>query len=378
MKNKIIVLSFAFLIIVLLNFDSKKIDKKIKDGNLYAITVDGVVSEDFPNKNLYRVDVYCNNAIGKWSYDNWKLYLENISGNVACDISFTTIPKTNFNNYIIELEGKTQGTGQVVNENGYRYEGKDPNNYVWFNNELWRVIGVFDETSHGQTGKNLTKIIKDESLGLLAIDSGNNNNWKTSSLKNLLNGAYYNRQDGTNSGYCYGFDKNLNCDYSQIGISSSYRSMIKNVTWYLGGISSNSGNSNYYETNINNYYKYERGSIVYNENPKSDVGYIGLMYLSDYGYSVLANNCPRTKNVGNTRTTACTTTWLAGQGDTWSITPNSDSADSEGAIFFDGHIGIRGNANAALNIRPTLYLDESVYVLDGDGSYNDPYIIAMD
>ena len=43
---------------------------------------------------------------------------------------------------------KRQGTGQVVNENGYRYEGKNQNNYIWFNNELWRIIGVFDEASH--------------------------------------------------------------------------------------------------------------------------------------------------------------------------------------------------------------------------------------
>ena len=24
---------------------------------------------------------------------------------------------------------------------GYRYEGGKPNNYIWFNNELWRIIG---------------------------------------------------------------------------------------------------------------------------------------------------------------------------------------------------------------------------------------------
>ena len=42
----------------------------------------------------------------------------------------------------------------------YRFEGKNPNNYVWFNNELWRIVGVFNNTTHGVSGKNLVKIIR--------------------------------------------------------------------------------------------------------------------------------------------------------------------------------------------------------------------------
>ena len=29
-------------------------------------------------------------------------------------------------------------------DNNLRYIGKDPNNYVTFNNELWRIIGIFN------------------------------------------------------------------------------------------------------------------------------------------------------------------------------------------------------------------------------------------
>ena len=68
------------------------------------------------------------------------------------------------NTYIMGLVGTTQGIGQLVNENGYRYEGKNPNNYIWFNNEYWRIIGVFDSTSHGQSEKNMVKIILDHVL----------------------------------------------------------------------------------------------------------------------------------------------------------------------------------------------------------------------
>ena len=43
-----------------------------------------------------------------------------------------------------------------------RYHGSDPNNYVSFNNELWRIIGVF--------GNNV-KLVRKDSLGSLLWDS---------------------------------------------------------------------------------------------------------------------------------------------------------------------------------------------------------------
>ena len=64
-----------------------------------------------------------------------------------------------------------------------RYYGKTPNNYVSFNNELWRIIGVID-------GK--IKIIRNESIGEYAWASNGSNNWDNASLKSYLNGDYYN------------------------------------------------------------------------------------------------------------------------------------------------------------------------------------------
>ena len=133
----------------------------------------------------------------------------------SCTLNYTdSTSKVNLATYITGLAGTTQGTGKVVNENGYRYEGKNPNNYIWFNNEYWRIIGVFDSASHGVSGKNLVKIIRADVLDGLAWDKSNTNNWDTSSLNKLLNGAYYNAQDGTSSGYCYGYGATAtaNCD----------------------------------------------------------------------------------------------------------------------------------------------------------------------
>lgn len=322
---------------------------------------------------MYKAQVTCVGADGRWLYDDWKLAIENItSDDVTCDIKFETIPKTYLNDYIISLSGKTQGTGQVVNENGYRYEGKNPNNYIWFNNEYWRIIGVFDSASHGVSGKNLVKIIRAESLDGLAWNKSNTNDWTVSSLKSLLNGAYYNAQDGTNSGYCYGYSTpaTANCDYTKRGIQAGYRGMIASVTWHLGGYSSTSATTSAF-------YGYERGTTVYSGRPTSTTGYIGLMYPSDYGYSVLSSSCARTTNLGSYNSANCAgQSWLYGKGYEWTLTPSSSNSFGVFCLDYDGSVS-NLSADYGYGSRPVLYLDASVYKIDGDGSLENPYIVGM-
>ena len=291
----------------------------------------------------------------------------------SCSLNYTdSTSKVNLASYIMGLSGKTQGTGKVVNENGYRYEGKNPNNYIWFNNEYWRIIGVFDSASHGQSNKNLVKIIRDDVLDGLVWDKSNTNDWTASSLKSLLNGAYYKAQDGTSSGYCYGYSTTVtaNCDYTKKGIQSGYRGMIANVTWHLGGYSSTSATSSAF-------YGYERGTTVYSGRPTSTTGYIGLMYPSDYGYSVLSSSCTRTTNLGSYGTSTCAgQSWLYGKGNEWTLTPSS--LISIFVFHLSNIASVYSNyANGGWGSRPVLYLDASVYKIDGDGSLNNPYIVRM-
>ncbi len=342
------------------------------DGIHYAVNLDGVATDSVPSKGLYQVDVTCENATGKWLYDEWKLQVVNLSGEeVKCDLDFTTISQTNFNDYIMSLSGSEQGTGQVVNENGYRYEGKDPNNYIWFNNELWRIIGVFDEATHGISGQNLVKIIKNDSIGGLAWNKSNTNDWTASSLMNLLNGAYLNSENGTGGEYCYGYnDIPGNCDYTETGINDTYRPMIENVTWYLGGYSTQSATAEAF-------YGYERGTTVYSGRPTSTTGYIGLMYPSDYGYSVLSSSCARTTNLGSYYSAGCAgQSWLYGQSFELLITPFSSNSTNVFIVSFNGALNNNGTYLGCA-ARPSLYLNSSVYVIDGDGSQSNPYIIGM-
>ena len=377
MKKRILIVSIIVLIIFIsimgMNYNTNKTKTFTQDGVTYALTLDGASVNNFPSKGMYRVDVECTNATGKWLYDEWKLAVENINGtNATCDVDFVTINKTYLNNYIIGLSGSTQGNGQVVSENGYRYEGKNPNNYIWFNNELWRIIGVFDSVSHGQSGKNLVKIIRVDSIGGLAWHKSNTNDWTQASLMNLLNGAYLNAENGTESGYCYGYSTTVpsNCDYTSIGINDTYRSMIANVTWYLGGYSSASATAEAF-------YGYERGSTVYSGRPTEWEGKIGLMYPSDYGYSVLASSCARTTNLGSYNKSTCAgESWLYGQGYEWTLTPYSSSSYNVFSVFYNGNL-FNYSASNGFSARPVLYLDSSVYVIDGNGTMADPYIIGM-
>ena len=379
MQKRIRIVSVGIFFVILLigiivlnnNFNNKY--SFTQDGIRYALTLDGEKTTSFPPKGMYKALVICDGADGRWLYDEWKLAIENItSDDVTCDINFSTITKTSLNEYIISLAGTTQGTGQVVNENGYRYEGKNPNNYIWFNNEYWRIIGVFDSASHGVSGKNLVKIIRADVLDGLAWNKSNTNDWTVSSLKSLLNGAYYNAQDGTNSGYCYGYSTpaTANCDYTKRGIQSGYRGMIANVTWHLGGYSSTSATTSAF-------YGYERGTTVYSGRPTSTTGYIGLMYPSDYGYSVLSSSCARTTNLGSYNSANCAgQSWLYGKGYEWTLTPSSSNSFGVFCLDYDGSVN-NLSADYGYGSRPVLYLDASVYKIDGDGSLNNPYIVGM-
>lgn len=520
MKKRVIeicILGIIFLILGTCMLYSSSKNKFVQDGVTYALTLDGASVNTFPAKGMYQVNVECNNAIGKWDYDAWKLYIEDLSSNkITCDIDFTTIEKINLNTYITNLAGQTQGDGQVVNEiatianptftkleqsgysnlsndatfpfswdssnktwtstnkedsttstitfnpnsNGYyqicyvqsseknydyarvyknnseilnlkgigntefacqylgnlstsdtikvtytkdaststgndnvvfylqsgnynenigsagiRYEGKNPNNYVWFNNELWRIIGVFDSNSHGLSGQNLVKIIRNELIGGLELNKSSSYDWTQSSLINLLNGAYLNSEDGTDSGYCFSADSILsNCDYTAIGIKETARNMIATVTWYLRGTLSESATAG-------EFYNYERKTgTIFSGRPTetTEKKKIGLIYPSDYGFSVLAGSCARTTNLGDYDSATCAgESWLYGQGDEWTITPNVSGSNSTFVVQDYGSVYGMSVNGVSYTIRPVLYLDSNVYVIDGSGNQSDPYIIGM-
>lgn len=376
MKKSYIFILIIILMITLVIINQKKNNKSfVVDGVRYSTSLDGNSIDSFPSKGDYEVEVNCINAKGSWNYSKWVARINNITGKVSCNISFTSKTPTNINDYIKGLVSTEQGTGQVVNENGYRYEGKNPNNYIYFNDELWRIIGVFDSSSHGKTGEYLTKIIRNDSLGGYVWNKSAKNNWATSSLYNLLNTNYYNATDGTSGSNCY--QSSIikgNCDYTETGLQDEYKNMAENVTWYLGG-----KNSTDYTSEA--FYTGERDSTsVYSGNTASITGYIGLMYVSDYGYSVLSSSCARTTNLGGGgyNTSACGgSSWLKKESNEWTVTHRTASSSTSFFLNSSAYLGDSFDANAGLAIRPVLYLKSGVQVYAGDGSISKPYQVKL-
>ena len=352
-------------------------DPTVADLVINSLKINGTEATTFPiNTGSYNIDTTCSDASITYNQKTHKYEISNISKDkkATCGFNYTTKSNiTYLNNYIISLAGTTQGTGQVVNENGYRYEGKNPNNYIYFNNELWRIIGVFDSASHGITNTNLVKIIRNDSIGGFIWDKTYKaNNWANSSLYHILNDYYYNAINGTDGTYCYiGYGIKGNCNYIRTGLQADYRNMVQSVTWYLGGPSD-------YSNPVSTFYNDERDSTKkYSSNSAYVNNSIGLMYTSDYGYSVLSSSCARTTNLKSYNTNACAgNVWLKFGSEEWTVTHNSESSMYAFYINMDGEI-INQLCIDAKSIRPVLYLKSNVKYINGTGTRGDPYIIDL-
>ena len=358
-----------------------------------------------PENGYYRVCYTINKA--SLSYD--QLTITKYNSVLRNDTYFTSVPSStssqnnncysldylSTNDYINISEYAYNGTsaptmsfrieklGSTPVDTGYRYEGANPNNYVWFNNELWRIIGVFGEERHGVANTNLVKIIRESPMGGAAwSNNSKTNDWVNSGINLLLNGAYYNATtDSTNCyqfGYYYDsyyhnsyqFARQKTCDYRATGIQENYRNMIENVTWYLGGGGAN-GRTNYRADNL---FKYEK-NYSYSGNSLSTTGKIGLMYPSDYAYAILSNDFDRSLPYGNCD--LCSTkNWLSGNG--YEMTISQYTSNRE-LVFFTYNNGVGGGMYAYSDAvyRPVLYLNSDVYRVSGTGTLLDPYIIGM-
>ena len=338
-------------------------DWSLLNGDLIIqkFNVDGTAVTAFPTSGNYEIDTSCDESIINFNYESRTFEVSNIIKKRAkCDFNFTTISSPIYlNDYIKSLTGTTQGTGQVVNENGYRYEGKIPNNYIIFNNELWRIIGVFDTTlSDNVTIKSLVKIIRNDVLGKYinheSVSGVSNYDWNNTYTYEILNNYYYNASDGENSEICSYTPGE--CNFIKTGIKSSYRNMIENVLWYLGDGSRIDGTPD-------NYYLAERSKNL------TTSGNVGLMYLSDYAYGALPSCMDRTItfNKYNIMSTYSIT------GCSW-LYKDSESFISKYYVCGSGFCD--RSYSSFVDIRPVVYLKSNVIKVSGDGSMATPYIIS--
>ena len=344
----------------------------IKDDVTIAISTDGETGV-MPSSGAYTNSATCSSGSITWSDKYQRIEIGNLTKPIKCNVSFIkdTSTKTLLRT---EVESKAN-----TNANGYRYSGKTPDNYVWFNNEMWRIIGSIPTcltASCGTNTTNLVKIIRKDSIGILAYDASSTSTssikgaWGTNTLYSLLNTHYYssttNGLDGQTHGGCYGYYSSSsqtkpNCNYNNNGILSTsyYGKMVKNVYWNTGvGAGSSTVSS----------------SFSAEKATQTVSGHVGLMAVSDYGYA--ASNSYYSTQL-NSYAGATSTNWLYSQGYEWTnIQGTSNYTYQAWYMTNEGNL-IRGNANIGYSIRPVVYLDPSAYIISGDGSITNPYIIAM-
>ena len=239
-----------------------------------------------------------------------------------------------------------------------RYMGADPNNYVSFNNELWRIIGVFDVKSseNGESEKRL-KIIRDESIGKYVWDSNDRNNWSTASLNTYLNTTYLN------------------------SLTSEAESMIGNTLWNLGGTNSYESASNGLASH---FYNYERGTTVYSGNPTTWVGKIALMYPSDYGYATSGGTTTNRAsclakelyNWDSSSYSDCKNNdyLYDSSSEQWTLTSHAGRSIRVFLVDSVGYV-IHSFASNSLASRPVLYLSSNVTITSGNGTKNNSYTL---
>ena len=320
---------------------------------------------------------------------------------------------TNFADYII-----SKATTAACNEGGsgvcytnnheYRYIGANVDNYVSFNNDMYRIIGVFDDYTHRQTGENLVKLIRSRPIGgfswgvynkadangELNTYGGYANDWtgengtatSKANLNILLNEYFYNKTNtsatygacGNWTYFYYGNSNYKTFDCSDIvgyGIDSNLQNYIEEVTWHIRGYSSNS-------LTKQNFYLCERGDYSGCTGANGSTtnvettGKIGLMYVSDYLYATSYKSSTDTSITGSSSYNG-NKNWLF-KGYEWTMTPGSKNAtvsfyvDLYGRVFSNlSYVGVA--------TRPTFYLKSSVYWTgEGDGTFGNPYKVACD
>ena len=282
-----------------------------------------------------------------------------------------------------EYDGDGLKIDNTPDEN-MRYYGSNPNNYVRFNNELWRIIGVF--------GNNV-KLMRKNYLGWFSWDSSDStinngkgiNQWGESTdeegnyypgakLQVYLNKRYY---GGDTTVTCYGGQSNVEKTCPTSTLDETSKSLIDNHTWNTGAIE--------YKTRTDTlaFYQDERGTKTGKNCTSSDncndniirttewTGYIGLPYVTDWAYASGESIC----EVNMTLSECMKNNWMPILW-VWTLSPGLNDTNSN--IVWKTFIGVNINFDfATINtaLFPAIYLKSNVLIESGNGSESSPYIL---
>ena len=293
-------------------------------------------------------------------------------------------------------------------------------NYVMFNNEKWRIIGVFGNNVKIMKDLPLTEDVTNNPVDTAGLNGtiANDNQIYTNTLNEQYLIKYltfspspkygyfeynlpgdsnysYNWNDWTHSGLMYYLNEtNTGSYYNTIG--ASYKSLIDNTTYYLGNVALNEDNNHLWvvDGKAKEVYEQERGNVecaanittnshnsncnIWNGNSATWRGKIGLLYPSDYGYASSSDKWSTNEgayyyNGGSLNN------WMFNTDAAfiWMISPGSFMSNC--AIAWDDGGSVLGfDVDSADAVRPVLNLISETEMVDGDGSFANPYILKVE
>ncbi len=294
-------------------------------------------------------------------------------------------------------EVKHDGVSGTIKDEGfkqteYRYAGSNPDNYITFNNETWRIIGLVNVMIDENHTEQRVKIVKNESIGEYSWDSSSNdiNNgngvgeWANADLNKLLNDFYYN---SLSDQICYTgrYNQTSPCDFSKTGLKINAKSMIDEIYW-------NIAIPQFIEQmNVENIYQSERTTHTNANTQYLYKANIGMISISDYGYATSGKNKEQKEeclthpirtwkllddnfnsNIVIEGLEECVTyDWIYHNDNFWTIMPGG----TWGAFpIYEGiEFSNYGWTRVPYNVYPSVYLKKDVQISSGTGNINDPY-----
>ena len=367
--------------------EKKKVSDKLlgKDEEITCKDVAKINDEDyasciisFDESGIAKVSI-----TGKGKFDGLKITNGTKENAEVKEITKPTygMKATEYITNLLEYDGEGLKIDNTPDQN-IRYYGSNPNNYVSFNNELWRIIGVF--------GNNV-KLVRSEKLGDLSWDSSESsinsgwgvNEWSQSDLKNYLNTMYY----GGTSVTCYNAKnkKEVTCPTNTLDETS--KSLIDYHTWNTGAPNYNElYNSTTQSYDTVEFYKAERGTVngkictsgTYCNDTvtrKTEwTGYIGLPYVTDWAYASGEDDC-NTKIDRSSPYKCKNNNWMQ-RSSAWYLSPSAypDNANYVWDVSGVGFTGLSFAANPR-SAFPTIYLKSNILIESGKGTSDNPYIL---
>ena len=214
----------------------------------------------------------------------------------------------------------------------YTYKGANPNNYITFSGEMWRIISVESDGT--------LKITRNESIGNRAWDDTNSNDWtRPATLNTYLNEEYLQT--------LLDFDK------------------VITHTWSTGAVEL-----------VND----DLADQISDENGTTWNGHVGLITASEY-LRANSNNeqCGNFKLANENAQLCLTTNWIYSIGPAndyvWTLSPYNGNSITVFRISHWGNLNVNNQVTYLSYVVPTLYLTSSLK-LCGQGTKENPYVIV--